>query len=74
MKTNTTTNVVVQLVMTALIIAGFVLLTVFDKDTDAYVSLVAPVIAAVFVVSHVNIRANRLEELQKSEQPQPGGK
>ncbi|MEW2498381.1 hypothetical protein AB0942_33340 [Streptomyces nodosus] len=51
-----------QFGIAALIIGGFVVLTLKHNDTAAYVAMVTPVLAAVFVIDHVNRRSDQQDE------------
>lgn len=55
-------NTILQLGVAALVIGGFVVLTLKHNDTAAYVAMVTPVLAAVFVINHVNHRSDQQDE------------
>jgi hypothetical protein len=45
-----------------MIIAGFVVLTLKGAETTAYVGLVSPILAAVFVINHLDHRSDRQDQ------------
>lgn len=51
-----------QLGTAALVIGGFVVLTLKGSDTGAFVGLVAPILAAVFVIQHLDHRSDKQDE------------
>lgn len=51
-----------QLGTASLVIAGFVVLTLKGTDTSGYVALVAPILAAVFVIQHLDLRSDKQDE------------
>jgi len=56
------TNKLFQFGVLALILGGFVVLTLKDKDVTVFVSVVTPILAAVFVVGEVSRRSDRQDE------------
>lgn len=57
---------VLQLGIAALVIAGFVALTLKGQDTSAYIGVVTPILTAVFVINHLDLRSDKQDEaLQK---------
>ncbi|MDT0442329.1 hypothetical protein [Streptomyces johnsoniae] len=57
---------VVQLGVFALVVAGFVALTVKGAETAEYVGMVTPVLAAVFVVNHLTRQDQTINEIHKN--------
>lgn len=55
-------STILQLGTAALVIGGFVVLTLRGSDTAGFVSLVAPILAAVFVIQHLDHRSDRQDE------------
>lgn len=55
-------STVLQLGIAGLVIGGFVVLTLKGSDTTAYVGLVAPILAAVFVINHLDHRSDRQDQ------------
>ncbi|MEU3522320.1 hypothetical protein AB0E62_00330 [Streptomyces sp. NPDC038707] len=53
---------ILQLGTAALVIAGFVVLTLKGSDTGGFVALVAPILGAVFVIQHLDHRSDRQDE------------
>ncbi|MFF5471056.1 hypothetical protein [Streptomyces achromogenes] len=53
---------ILQLGTAALVIAGFVMLTLKGSDTTGFVALVAPILGAVFVIQHLDHRSDRQDE------------
>jgi hypothetical protein len=53
---------VLQLGTAALVIAGFVALTLKGQDTAAYIGVVTPILTAVFVINHLDVRSDRQDE------------
>lgn len=53
----------VQLGVFALVVAGFVVLTIKGAETAEYVGLVTPVLAAVFVVNHLSRQDQTINEI-----------
>lgn len=72
MKSNAMGNIA-QIIVLAIVVAGFVVLTVMDKSTSDYIGLVTPLLAAVFVVQHVNFRSDQQDQkLKEIEQKADG--
>lgn len=55
-------STILQLGIAGLVIGGFVVLTLKGADTTAYVGLVAPILAAVFVINHLDHRSDRQDQ------------
>jgi hypothetical protein len=55
-------STILQLGTAALVIAGFVVLTLKGSDTTAYVTLVMPILGAVFVIQHLDARSDKQDE------------
>jgi hypothetical protein len=55
-------NTILQLGTAAMTIGGFVVLTLKDADTTGFVTLVAPILGAVFVINHLNVRSDKQDE------------
>ena len=55
-------NRLFQLAVFGLVVAGFVVLTLKDKDVTVFVSVVTPILAAVFVVNEVGRRSDKQDE------------
>jgi hypothetical protein len=55
-------STILQLGTAALVIGGFVVLTLKGSDTSAFVALVAPILGAVFVINHLDHRSDRQDE------------
>lgn len=55
-------STILQLGTASLVIAGFVVLTLKGSDTSAYIGVVTPILAAVFVVNHVNARSDQQDQ------------
>lgn len=53
----------VQLGVFALVVAGFVVLTLKGSDTSAFIGLVTPILAAVFVVQHLGQQDKVLRQI-----------
>lgn len=51
-----------QLGIAALVIGGFVALTLKGADTTAYIGVVTPILAAVFVINHVSARSDAQDQ------------
>lgn len=66
-------STVLQLGTAALVIAGFVALTLKGSDTSAYIGVVTPILAAVFVVNHVNTRSDQQDQALKQITHQTNG-
>lgn len=66
-------STVLQLGTAALVIAGFVVLTLKGSDTSAYIGVVTPMLAAVFVVNHVNTRSDQQDQALKQITHQTNG-
>jgi membrane protein implicated in regulation of membrane protease activity len=62
-----------QLGTAALVIAGFVVLTLKGADTTGFVALVAPILGAVFVIQHLDHRSDRQDEALKQITHQTNG-
>lgn len=59
-------NKILQIVALALVLGGFVILTLKDKDVTAFIGLVTPVLAALFIVGHLNDQDQQLKEISKN--------
>jgi hypothetical protein len=55
-------NTILQLGTAAMTIGGFVVLTLKQADTSGFVALVAPILGAVFVINHLNVRSDKQDE------------
>jgi hypothetical protein len=55
-------STILQLGTAALVIAGFVVLTLRGSDTSGFVALVAPILGAVFVIQHLDHRSDKQDE------------
>lgn len=55
-------STILQLGTAALVIAGFVALTLKGSDTTGYVTLVMPILGAVFVIQHLDARSDKQDE------------
>jgi membrane protein implicated in regulation of membrane protease activity len=55
-------STVLQLGIAALVIGGFIVLTLKGSDTVGYVALVMPILGAVFVINHLDHRSDRQDE------------
>jgi hypothetical protein len=53
---------ILQLGIAALVIAGFVVLMVKGLDVGAYIGVVTPILTAVFVIQHVNVRSDAQDQ------------
>ncbi|WP_327719868.1 hypothetical protein OG381_34335 [Streptomyces sp. NBC_00490] len=51
-----------QLGTAGLVVGGFVVLTLKGAETTGYVALVAPILAAVFVIQHLDHRTDKQDE------------
>lgn len=58
-------NKILQVVALVLVIGGFVVLTLKDKDVSSFIGLVTPVLAALFVVGHLNEQDKTLGQIQE---------
>lgn len=58
-------NKILQIVALVLVIGGFVVLTLKDKDVSSFIGLVTPVLAALFVVGHLNEQDKTLTQIQE---------
>lgn len=57
---------ILQLGVAAVVIAGFVILTLKGSDVSAYIGVVTPILTAVFVINHLDLRSDKQDEaLQK---------
>jgi hypothetical protein len=57
---------ILQLGIAALIVGGFIVLTVRGSDTSGYVGLVTPILAAVFVINHLDKQDQVLGEIHEN--------
>lgn len=55
-------STILQLGTAALVIGGFVALTLKGSDTTSYVALVMPILGAVFVINHLDLRSDKQDE------------
>jgi hypothetical protein len=55
-------SIILQLGVAALVVGGFVVLTLKGSDTTAFVGLVTPILGAVFVINHLDHRSDRQDE------------
>lgn len=55
-------STILQLGTAALVIGGFVVLTLKGADTGSFVALVAPILGAVFVINHLDHRSDKQDE------------
>jgi len=55
-------STILQLGVAALVIGGFVVLTLKGSDTSGFVGLVAPILGAVFVINHLDHRSDKQDE------------
>lgn len=58
-------NKVVQLGVFALVVGGFVVLTLKGEDTSTFIGLVSPILAAVFIVNHLGQQDKALHRIEK---------
>ena len=54
---------ILQLGTAALVVGGFVALTLKGADTNGFVALVAPILGAVFVIQHLDHRSDKQDEV-----------
>ncbi|WP_413114797.1 hypothetical protein ACK1X7_07265 [Streptomyces sp. CY1] len=66
-------STVLQLGVAALVIAGFVVLTLKGADTTGFVALVAPVLGAVFVINHLDHRSDQQDMILQRISEQTNG-
>jgi hypothetical protein len=55
-------STILQLGTAALVIGGFVVLTLKGSDTTPYVALVMPILGAVFVINHLDTRSDHQDK------------
>lgn len=55
-------STILQLGVAALVIGGFVVLTLRGSDTSSYVALVMPILGAVFVINHLDTRSDHQDK------------
>lgn len=55
-------STLLQLGVAALVVGGFVVLTLRGSDTSGFVALVAPILGAVFVIQHLDHRSDKQDE------------
>jgi len=55
-------STLLQLGIAGLVVAGFVVLTLKGSDTSGFVALVAPILGAVFVINHLDLRSDKQDE------------
>lgn len=55
-------STILQLGTAGLTIAGFVVLTLKGSDTSGYIGLVMPILGAVFVINHLDVRSDKQDE------------
>jgi membrane protein implicated in regulation of membrane protease activity len=55
-------STILQLGIAALVVGGFVVLTLKGSDTGSFVALVAPILGAVFVINHLDHRSDKQDE------------
>jgi hypothetical protein len=60
-----TANRLLQLGVFALVVGGFVVLSVQDKDVSAFVGLVTPILSALFVVNHLSNQDQVLRKINE---------
>ena len=53
---------ILQLGVAALVIGGFVTLTLKGSDVGAYIGVVTPILTAVFVINHLDVRSDRQDQ------------
>ncbi len=58
-------NKILQIVTLILVIGGFVVLTLKDKDVSSFIGLVTPVLAALFVVGRLNEQDHVLNKISE---------
>ena len=58
-------NRALQLGVFALVIAGFVLITLKGKDVSAFVGLVSPILSALFIVNHLTNQDQVLSKINE---------
>lgn len=56
----------VQAAILALVVAGFVVLTLKDKDVSVFVSLFSPILSALFIVGHLTNQDQTLNQIQQN--------
>jgi hypothetical protein len=66
-------STILQLGTAALVIGGFVVLTLKGSDTSAYIGLVMPILGAVFVINHLDHRSDKQDEALKTITHQTNG-
>lgn len=66
-------STILQLGTAALVIGGFIVLTLKGSDTSAFVALVAPILGAVFVINHLDHRSDKQDEALKTITHQTNG-
>lgn len=55
-------STILQLGTAALVIGGFVVLTLKGADTTAFIGLVTPILGAVFIINHLDHRSDKQDE------------
>lgn len=56
-------STILQLGTAAMVIGGFTVLTLRGSDTSGFVALVAPILAAVFVIQHLDHRSDKQDQV-----------
>lgn len=59
-------STILQLGTAALVVGGFVVLTLRHSDTSGYVGLVTPILAAVFVINHLDAQDEVLGQIHEN--------
>lgn len=55
-------STILQLGTAALVIGGFVVLTLKGADTTSFIGLVTPILGAVFIINHLDHRSDKQDE------------
>lgn len=55
-------STILQLGTAAIVIGGFVVLTLKGADTTAFIGLVTPILGAVFIINHLDARSDKQDE------------
>lgn len=55
-------STILQLGVAAIVIGGFVVLTLKGQDVGAYIGVVTPILTAVFVINHLDYRSDAQDQ------------
>lgn len=55
-------STILQLGTAALVIGGFVVLTLKGADTTSFIGLVTPILGAVFIINHLDHRSDKQDQ------------